>query len=121
MTFPDDWPAGCPPSDAVDAHGEVFRVARTNPPTAEDFKSYHELGIARGDPILRCGVSVFLLASDAEHASRKFRNMGRVIAKATLRPEHGKTKQTGRPTHTTWWPYVEVDRLSLFTVVSVVT
>ncbi|HEV3255254.1 MAG TPA: hypothetical protein VG013_00105 [Gemmataceae bacterium] len=120
MTFPEDWPDRCPPDDAEDANGEVFRVAKANPPTADDFKSYYELGVKRGDLVLRCGVSVFRLVLDAEHASRKFRNMGKVIAKAVLRAEHGKTKQTGRPTHTTWWPYVEVDRRSLFAVVGVV-
>lgn len=118
MTFPDDWPPGCPPEDAEDAQGEVFRVVKKQPPTDDDFKTYHEQGIVRGDPILRCGLSVFRLASDAEHASRKFRNMGKLIAKALLQAEHGKTKQTGKPTHTTWWPYREVDRLSLFIVVS---
>lgn len=121
MTFPDDWPAGCPPDDAEDASGDVFRVVKANPPTPEDLKSYHELGISRGDPILRCGISVFRLLSDAEHASRKFRNLGKVLAKAALQPQHGKTKQTGRPTHTTWWPYVEVDRVALFAVVGAVS
>ena len=121
MNFPADWPPGCPPSDAEDATGDVYRVAKSDPLVANDFLSYHELGTARGDPILRCGLSVFGQATDAEHASRKFRNMGKVIAKATLKPEHGKSKQTGRPTHTTWWPYREVNRVSLFSVVGVVT
>jgi hypothetical protein len=120
MTFPQDWPPGCPPEDAEDANGEVFRLAKTDPPTAADFQSFHELGITRGDPILRCGLSVFRIASDAEHASRKFRNLGKILAKAMLEAAHGKTKQTGKPTHTTWWPYAEVDRLSLFTVAGVV-
>jgi hypothetical protein len=121
MTFPDDWPQGCPPADAADANGEVFRIVKADPLSATDFRSYHEMGIARGDPVLRCGLSVFRLRSDAEHVSRMFPNLGKVIARATLRPEHGKVKQTGRPSHTTWWPYVGVDRVSLFEVVGVVT
>src|SRR5437879_1086567 len=53
------------------------------------------------------------VVSRVGNASRKFRNMGKVIAKATLSREHGKTKQTGKPTHTTWWSYADVDRLPL--------
>jgi hypothetical protein len=121
MTFPDDWPEECPPADAEDANGEVFRIVRTVRLSADDFRSYHEMGIRRGDPILRYGLSLFRLRSDAEHASRMFRNLGKVIAQATLLPEHGKTKQTGRASHITWWPYTNVDRSSLFTIVGVVT
>ena len=46
--------------------------------------------------------------------------LGNLIAKGTLSPEHGKSKLTsGRlPTHTTWWPYRDVKRASLFSVVS---
>jgi len=121
MSFPADWPQGCPPDDAEDAHGEVFRVVKTDPPAAADFLSYHEMGITRGDPIRRCGLSVFRVRADAEHASRAFPNLGNVIARAVLAPEHGKVKQTGRPSHTTWWPAEGVDRAALFTVVGVVT
>lgn len=121
MSFPADRPQGCPPTDAEDANGEVFRLVKTDPPTAADFLSYHEMGITRGDPIRRCGLSVFRDRADAEHASRAFPNLGNVIARAVLELGHGKTKQTGRPTHTTWWPAEGVDRATLFTVVGVVT
>ncbi len=121
MTFPEDWPEGCPPADATDASGEVFRMARMNPPTDDDFKSFTELGIERGDPILCRGVSVFVLQTDAEHAARKFRNMGKILTRGVLLAEHGKSKQTGKPSHTTWWPYIEVNRLSLFAVIGTVT
>jgi hypothetical protein len=90
----------------------VFRIVKADPLSGDDFRSYHEMRIARGDPILRCGLSVFRLRSDAEHVSRMFPNLGKVIARGTLQPEHGKTKQTGRPTHTTWWPYVGVGRVA---------
>ena len=121
MAFPTDWPTGCPPADAEDANGEFYRIVKADPLRADDFLSYHEMGIARGDPILRFGLSLFRLRSDAELASRTFRNLGKVIAQCELQEEHGKIKQTGRPTHTTWWPYLGVDRVSLFNVVGVVT
>lgn len=117
MGFPGDWPVGCPPADAVAAEGTVFRIAKTDPPGPDDFKSYRELGISRGDPCRCCGVSVYRLLSDAEHASRTFRNMGKVIAKAVLQADDGMAKPTGKPTHTTWWPYEEVDRTARFAVV----
>ncbi len=28
MKLPDMWPADCPPADAIDADGDVFRVVR---------------------------------------------------------------------------------------------
>jgi hypothetical protein len=58
-TFPADWAdIGCPPADAEDASGEVFRIAKNDPPTDEDFLSYHEMGITRGPEILRRGLSI---------------------------------------------------------------
>jgi hypothetical protein len=121
MLFPADWPHGCPPDDAEDALGEAFRIVKADPPAGADFLSYHEMGIVRGDPIRRYGLSIFRVRADAEHASRAFPNLGHVIARAVLRPEHGKTKQTGRPSHTTWWPAEGIDRAALFSVVGVVT
>ena len=99
----------------------MFRIAKNDPPVDADFLTYHELRINRGDAIRRRGLSVYRDVSDAEHVSRAFRNIGKIITKATLQADHGKTKQTGTPTHTTWWPYVEVDRRALFTVVGTVS
>ena len=115
MTFPDDWPADCPPNDAEEASGEFYRLVKTNPPAAEDLSTHHERGTRPKDPCLRCGLSIFRSRDDAEHQSRIFPKLGKIIGKGILQPEHGKTKRTGKLTHTTWWIAVGIDRVAAFT------
>ena len=117
MKFPDSWPAGCPPDDSEPATGEVYRLVKSNPPTASDFLTHHELGkLPNAPPCLRCGLSVFRAREDAEHQYRAYPRLGKFIAVGELQPEHGVTKLTqGRqPTHTTWWSYEGVDRAAIF-------
>jgi hypothetical protein len=120
MNFPQDWPNDCPPPDAVAAAGEVFRLVKTNPPTAADLASHRETGrLPNAPPCLRCGLSVFRDVQDAVHQQRLIPKLGRWIARGTLSVEHGQTKQTPsqQPTHTTWWAYEGINRAALFTVV----
>ena len=118
MKFPDMWPPDCPPSDAVDADGQVFRIVDHDPPIAQDFGTPFETNrLANRPPCLRCGLSVFREVRDARHQRHLFPNLGRLIAQGTLNVEHGKTKPTGKqPTHTTWWAYENVNRASHFSV-----
>ena len=121
LSFPQGWPDQCPPNDAVDADGIVFRIVKTDPITAADMASHHETGkLLKAPPCLRCGLSVFRELQDAFHQRQLFPKLGKLIAKAALQAAHGKTKLTeGRqPTHTTWWPYEGVDRASLFALVA---
>jgi len=86
-----------------------------------DFLSFDELGKPpRGCPCERKGLSLFSDRRDAEHYMGKFPYLGSRIARATLRPWHGKQKATprrGGPSHTTWWPFEDVVRHELFAVV----
>ena len=119
QAFPAGWPPGCPPDDAVDAGGVAFRIVNNDPPAAGDFVTHWESGRMRQAPeCLRCGLSVFLEMGDALHQRRLLPKLGRLTARGTLGADHGKTKlTTGRqPTHTTWWPYRDVDCASLFTI-----
>jgi hypothetical protein len=61
---------------------------------------------------------VFLTLDDAVHQQEVFPALGDRVAMATLEPRHGKTKLTPgkQPTHTTWWPYVGVQRAERFAV-----
>jgi hypothetical protein len=121
MQFPSDWPPGCPPEDAVDADGPVYRLVKSNPATPDDMQSHHEKQTMLNHPAcLRCGLSVFRTRGDAEHQHAAYPKLGKFVASGTLRPEHGKVKQTGRPTHTTWWVYDGVDRLAVITAIEVV-
>jgi hypothetical protein len=120
MTFPEDWPDGCPSDETPDAVGDVFRIVKENPVTAEDMKSHHETGkLPRADPCLRCGLSVFRVLEDALNQQKLLPKLGNRIAKALLGAAHGKACPTKgqQPTHTTWWPYEGVDRSLPFVVV----
>ncbi len=113
-TFPQSFPPGCPPADATDASGVVFRLATDNPPTETDLASHAELGkLPNAPPCLRAGLSVLRTRDDATHMSRLFPFLGSFLASGELGPHHGKTKLTpsrAASTHTTWWPYDGVDR-----------
>lgn len=118
--FPTDWPANCPPQDAIDADGVVFRLVRNDPPQHKDLESHHESGrIPKAPPCLRCGLSVFRELRDAAHLRHLMPKLGKWIAQATLQANHGKTKLTKgqQPTHTTWWAYDGVQRSTLFTII----
>ena len=120
MKFPTDWPPGCPPQDATDADGEVFRIVKHEPPNDEDLASHLETGrLQKAPACLRCGLSVFREIRDAVHQRHLIPKLGTLIAQATLRAEHGKTKLTSgmQPTHTTWWAYEGVNRARLFSIV----
>lgn len=117
MNFPEHWPPHCPPDDAQDAQGVYFRVVADNLPTADSFKSYAELGLATAaHPCKRLGLSVLRTLDDAIHQTRLFPKHGRYVCRADLAPEHGKTLATRGtlPTHTTWWPFLSVDRVAPF-------
>lgn len=120
MQFPSDWPSDCPPPDAVDASGTVYRLAKSSPASSVDFQTHHETGKLLDAPAcLRRGLSVFRDRSDAQHQFRAYPRLGRYLAEGTLAPECGVTKlTTGRfPSHSTWWVYEGVDRARLFQVV----
>jgi hypothetical protein len=124
MKFPDDWPEGCPPEDAEPAAGQVFRLVKSNPHSAADFASHHELGtLPKGPACLRCGLSIFRTREDADHQHRAYPKLGRHVASGMLEAKHGVAKPTqGRqPTHTTWWPNEGVDRQSVFTTTEELT
>ncbi len=122
MTFPKDW-QNCPPSDAEACYGSYFRVGRGNPPTADDFRSQAELGRAvGGDECLRAGLSTLRDLNEANHLVQLNSRLGSVIYKGDLIAAHGKSKLTSSrksPSHTTWWPFADIDRAGLFSMVEV--
>jgi hypothetical protein len=120
LKFPSDWPGDCPPQDAVDADGIVYRIVNNNPPQDKDLECHFESGrLPKAPPCLRCGLSVFRDLTDAAHQRHLLPKLGKWIAQATLAANHGKAKLTNgkQPSHTTWWAYDGVKRASLFAVV----
>lgn len=124
MSFPTDWPHGCPADEVPDAEGVVFRITKANPVSASCMESHHETGrLPRADPCLRCGLSVFREIEDAINQQSLLPKLGKMIAQGDLLAEHGKACFTKgqQPTHTTWWPYEGVDRAAQFVVVRELT
>lgn len=120
-SFPLDWPVGCPPTSAQSTAGDVFRLVSADPPVTKDLQTHHETGrLPRADPCLRCGLSVFRNLRDALHQRQLLPKLGKFVARGTLAAGHGKSALTPgtQPTHTTWWPYIEVSRHTLFVVVA---
>lgn len=121
MSFPADWPSDCPPADAVDAEGTVFRIVKHNPPVRADFATHHETGRLKNAPAcLRCGLSVFRELRDAVHQRSLLPKLGQWIVQGTLSAEYGKTRLTTgqQPTHTTFWTYEGVDRTAFFAIIT---
>ena len=119
--FSADFPPDCPPADATVASGPVYRLVHQSPASDLDFQTHAETGkLPKAPPCLRSGLSVLRQLADAQHQRRLFPQLGRWIARAHLETHHGQTKLTpGKvPDHTTWWPYRDLNRAALFTIVS---
>ena len=123
--FPSDWPPCCPPNDAEESDGAVYRITKNNPPTDSDFQSLQEMGrsIRSPTPEKHCqalGLSVYRSRYDPRHHLRLFRRGGDFIAEGMLTPDCGKTMPTpagDRPSHATWWCLVGVDRRRGFRII----
>ncbi len=104
--WPDFYPDDCPPSDANDLDGVVYRLVKSNPPTEADARSHLELGASpKAPPCQRSGLSCALDREYLEDVRRAvpYRRKNR-IARGEFHSEHGKIKQTGpdRGHHTMW-------------------
>jgi hypothetical protein len=114
--FPDWFVANCPPDDAQDASGTVYRFVAAIPVDPDEFRSDHETGERpNGPPCQRCGLSVFQSVDDVRRLLRFLwknypgRAFGPHVVKRDLVPEDGKTALTGGHGHHTWWAYEGVE------------
>ena len=122
--FPDWFPPNCPPAEAADANGIVFRFVANDPVHADDFRSHHELKLAlQSNPCRRCSLSVYKsleIARDRLRALRT-RNPKRAekhLARGELTPADGKLSQAGRDSdHYEWWAFNSVERHRSFQIV----
>lgn len=117
-TFSKDWPKPCPPDDAKDTSGRIFRRTKKNPPSVRDLQSHFQRGTAEDfSPCGRCALSVLTDEADIEHSFRLFGHQGNYVFRADLSPGQGKMKPAGGPikSHTNVWFYEQVNVESLFT------
>lgn len=125
--FDPGYPANCPPPEAEDANGTVYRLVHQQPPDPTDFRTHAELKLApRADPCERCGLSVYARETDAVakylevvgRFGKEGTKIGRLVAQLVLNPSHGRIlatpNQRTHDSHHTWWPYSGSDRLSCF-------
>lgn len=115
VNFPSNWPDNCPPEEAVEASGAVFRIVGASPPGPDDFKSHEELGLPGGSPCRRVAVSVYKTLAHAQHRARLSPNLGTHIVEGAFEPGSGKTRLTHPASgHHAWWSPDEFDRASIF-------
>lgn len=120
--FPEHYPEGCPPANAIATNGNVYRLTHNNPARESDFLTYVTTGQrTSGDRCLRCGLSVFETQRGAAELFRYMQrrhpngtSLGRFIARLQITPEDGLISYTGRPPHLTWWWYDDVDPTATF-------
>jgi hypothetical protein len=103
--FPEYYPEQCPPCDAKDVEGIIFRFTARNTPHQRDFISFYELKIR--DDCQSMGLSVFLSLEDCDEMKKKVPSMRKKkIASANLNNNYGKfanTPSTNSKRHMTWW------------------
>ena len=130
MNWPLFFPKKCPPSEAKDASGEVFRLVYSAPGSVSDFESYAQM--RPSEYMGNCeasGLSVFTAKSDALRMVRRVQALakqgkpvlaGDLVASANLSPEAGKLMHTPRNgnSHHTWWAPDGFDHAAAFKVVT---
>ena len=122
MNYREPLPSGCPPDTAEEiVHPrDMFRLVRTDPPTAKDFRSQRAEKPDRTFPkIDECqarGLSVHAERRDSEKALKLPALRGRLICRLRLGTGAGKIQQTGQPSHHTWWPLADYDVLTQYAV-----
>jgi hypothetical protein len=106
--WPEYFPDQCPPSDARQDELSVFRLVTNCPPTANDFlptiiESPHRR-FSGEELCLACGVSVFKDKADILKTRERFKPLrDKKLAYGMIKPTDGLIKETGQPSHVTWW------------------
>lgn len=113
LNWPSFYPAGVPPTNAIDANGTFYRLVNVVPPQPGCFLSTHEEQpnrhkdprLSADDKINVYGASFFDTHSAAALMKEKFANVlgGRLVAKGELESYMGKMKKTRGPSHFTVW------------------
>ena len=129
MNWPNYYPDRCPPSDAPNADGVVFRLVANVPPKASDFEPIVVEQPHRdysNCPCQACGVSVHRQREDSDALLQSLGRRvaafrGKRVATGTLNPEVGLLKATPSAkkigkSHHTWWIPRGVDPSPLFVV-----
>lgn len=108
--FLEYYPEQCPPYNAKDIEGIVFRFTARNTPHQRDFLSFYEISPDKEWGLDACqamGLSVFPSTEACEEMKDKIPAMRKKkIASANLNRNYGKfanTPSTNSKRHMTWW------------------
>jgi len=113
-------PSNCPPAVTEVGPKTLYRLVRSNPITADDFRTTYEEGKHHeGDACLRCAISTHSTREGAAHLRASvtyFRD--HLISMGSVPESAGRLKQTGRAPHYSWWPVRGIARHSYFRIVT---
>ena len=117
MTYREPMPEDCPPVAAQEITDErvVFRLAKTNPATLDDFRSQRAINPNAKFNVMEClarGLSVHADRRDSEQAKKLPKFQRCVICSVRLEAGAGRIQQTFKPSHHTWWPFAGFDILA---------
>lgn len=121
VKFPDYFPEGCPPPEAVGEERVLFRLCYGPVPTENDFVSHYQRNPEKfRENILAYGLSVFSTEDDCRTACKKsplLRKKYHFCSYGMNTPERGKILLTPAklsPAHITWWIYEGIEPHTFF-------
>jgi len=122
-------PPNCPPREAEEASGEVYRLVNKNPPVAKDFLSWYESKpeMTYEDRSKECqahGLSVYNQKSSILSLLKRIPTLrkNKKVALGRLTPDLGvmlNTPSNEDKLHYTWWVAVGKEPWTVFQVVDI--
>ena len=114
-----DYPPGCPPADAEDAEGVVYRLVGAKGLHDDEFRSHYERDREKWDGNCQArGLSVYRDAEDLAEGQQQVRGMAKKrIVVAMLPAGSGRIKDTPSSvwkSHRTWWVATGLSPAPLF-------
>jgi len=103
----EELPEKCPPSDAYNPNGKFYyRLVQDLKNCEADLVSHRFLDPEKkfnADECICRAVSVFENIEDCENLTKLPRHKNKHILKLKLNQNDGLIKQTGKPSHHSWW------------------
>ena len=127
MEWPHFYPENCPPAEAKPASGKVYRLVRSDPAQAEDFRTLFEENPrwSKNKPTTTvckgCGLSVYTDLQDIKQLKDRYkRKFGKYkIAEGELDAKFGMIQNTPakEESHHTWWVPVRAVPWTVFNII----
>lgn len=128
MNWPAHLPNNCPPLDAQNTLGTVYRLIAHSSPHPDDFRSWREDHMDQPLPqnLTECqagGLSVFKDDADAHRTIKRIPRFRKSkLALGVLTPDLGKLLHTpakSGPSHHTWWIPMNTKPWTVFQIISI--